>query len=422
MAEETSAPLIDFDQTLDLLKKFQSKIEQKAHLKLEVDPLHRKAVILREAEGASAAFLLKGGVKQEAFQGIMLSVAQNELSGELIFKSGDVQRSIFFEKGIIVFARSNQKDDRLGEVIYRKGFITVMELASTSVQVTKGKRFGGILVESGVFNHFKLFQAMRTQVEELVNSIFFMDNADVFFDETSHSRFIRLRLDKPTETFINTSAKKGLNISDFDKKTNEDSLFEVPDEINDTGLTDFDKEFISILRKNPTKKDILKASKLSHAYIMSVTHYLMTKRIVTCSDYDVFNTAAVTQEELNRKAHLTIDQKNSIFSVMHQFIKTKQPELVEQIDTFLKNDKNELLTRFGDLQFANTGVLAKANLLQGIQVGSKISTKALDALFHFLTEFQEFILFEVREFMPPKDAKEIEGLVVEMDKQNQQQQ
>ena len=69
--------------------------------------------------------------------------------GVLRFTRGALAKTVYLSEGRLIFATSNDPDDRLGEMLLRKGRITYRALEESVRAISDGKRQGTILVESG---------------------------------------------------------------------------------------------------------------------------------------------------------------------------------------------------------------------------------------------------------------------------------
>jgi len=97
---------------------------------------------------------------------------QRKESGALIIQAGEIQKTIYLEGGAVIFATSNDRNDRLGEMLIRRGVISVQDFLRASSQVGPGKRFGTILIEMGLLTPEQLVWAVKEQVKEIIFSLF----------------------------------------------------------------------------------------------------------------------------------------------------------------------------------------------------------------------------------------------------------
>ncbi|HWC29644.1 MAG TPA: DUF4388 domain-containing protein, partial [Dehalococcoidia bacterium] len=75
---------------------------------------------------------MQGSLEQDQLPEILHSLAWSEESGVLQVTQDFTSKHIYFGQGSIVFARSNQHHDRLGELLVRHERITRTQLADAS--------------------------------------------------------------------------------------------------------------------------------------------------------------------------------------------------------------------------------------------------------------------------------------------------
>ena len=87
-------------------------------------------------------------------------------------RTHQADKTIYIHQGQIVFATSSLIDDRLGEVIYRRGLITLDQMTEASVKVTRKLKFGRVMIESNIFNCIDLWDGLKLQVLCIVQVYF----------------------------------------------------------------------------------------------------------------------------------------------------------------------------------------------------------------------------------------------------------
>lgn len=90
-----------------------------------------------------------------------------------VFKttSESVRREVRLEAGAIVGAHSSSLDERLGEVMVRRGRITQQELDDASKLVRSGRRLGDALVELEIVARVEVELFVRAQLTEIASKI-----------------------------------------------------------------------------------------------------------------------------------------------------------------------------------------------------------------------------------------------------------
>jgi Domain of unknown function (DUF4388) len=82
-----------------------------------------------------------------------------------------VTKTVYLSEGRLIFATSTDPDDRLGEMLMRKGIISYRGLEESVRALQAGKRQGTILVESGAIRSRDLVEGVAEQVQEIVHGL-----------------------------------------------------------------------------------------------------------------------------------------------------------------------------------------------------------------------------------------------------------
>jgi hypothetical protein len=123
-------------------------------------------------------------------------------SGYLAFNDGEVEKSIYLNRGEVVFATSNQIPDRLGECLLRAGIIDLKQLRDAEARWRPDQRFGKLLVESGILTPRELWNGVKLQVEEIVRSLFTYTSGQVHVWEGAVQPDNVVRLSLPTRRLV----------------------------------------------------------------------------------------------------------------------------------------------------------------------------------------------------------------------------
>lgn len=117
-------------------------------------------------------------------------------SGFLYFSRDDHEKCVYFHRGEVVFASSNQRVDRLGGYLLRAELITLEQLRDAEKRFSASDRFGKVLVQRGVLSARELWNGVKFQVEEIVRSLFAYTAGTVHFweGEVEPDNVVRLSL------------------------------------------------------------------------------------------------------------------------------------------------------------------------------------------------------------------------------------
>lgn len=108
----------------------------------------------------------------QSFPRALAKAYQKKFTGAIVVKALQITKIIYFENGSVIFASSNDRNDRLGEMLVRRGIISIPDFLEASSLVVPGKRFGSILVEKKLLSPEQLVWAVKEQVKEIIFSLF----------------------------------------------------------------------------------------------------------------------------------------------------------------------------------------------------------------------------------------------------------
>ena len=116
---------------------------------------------------------LEGSIDATAVPHLIYSACSTRETGVLRLTRAEVEKTVYIKEGRLIFATSNDRDDRLGQVLLRLGKIGVAQLAeATEKSVQEGQRLGKVLVDSGLLKPEELVHGVVAQVREILFSVF----------------------------------------------------------------------------------------------------------------------------------------------------------------------------------------------------------------------------------------------------------
>ena len=121
---------------------------------------------------ADEGLTLKGRIEDSSVPELMRSILSSGETGVFTFRNGDVTKSVFMHMGRVVYARSSDPDERMGESLLAGGKITVRQYLEASQLIRPGRRLGTILVEMGALGSEDLLPAIEQHVREILLDVF----------------------------------------------------------------------------------------------------------------------------------------------------------------------------------------------------------------------------------------------------------
>jgi hypothetical protein len=150
-------------------------------------PSPQHLLILREAvtPGGTAdarACRLSGQLTAPgALSDILGLCATAAWTGELMVFDPAGARSLFIEEGIVVGSSTTVASERLGQVLYRYGVLTLAQVDACLVHAVATARFGEAAVKLGLVKREKLFEMLARQIEEVVRGALLVENGYFYF-------------------------------------------------------------------------------------------------------------------------------------------------------------------------------------------------------------------------------------------------
>jgi len=113
-----------------------------------------------------------GRIADHEFADLVREVYSRKWSGLLTLNHMGVEKSVRVQEGRLVFAFSSSRDDRLGELLLRRGRITLHQYVEASRAMRKGIRLGTVLVEQGALDARELVKVVMDHTQEIIYSAF----------------------------------------------------------------------------------------------------------------------------------------------------------------------------------------------------------------------------------------------------------
>ncbi len=144
-----------------------------------------------------------GSLTTTSLPDLMRQIYVERRTGELILKQDKIKKQIYFELGHVVFAASNQREDKLGEALVRHGRLTRQQLEELLPTLGKTRHLGKTLVEHGVLNERELITYVTFQIIDIIYSLFSWTTGEHEFQEGEYNRAPEeLKLKFSTATII----------------------------------------------------------------------------------------------------------------------------------------------------------------------------------------------------------------------------
>jgi tetratricopeptide (TPR) repeat protein len=132
---------------------------------------------------------MTGELAEGVVPGLLQEIYVGRRSGTLNLVRGNEQQSLRFHGGHIVNAHTNVVEERLGEMLVRRGLLSEEDLKrATETVVRERRRLGEVLVELGLLTADGLEDAIATHVHEMLAGVFAWKDGSYAFEEDAEGR------------------------------------------------------------------------------------------------------------------------------------------------------------------------------------------------------------------------------------------
>jgi len=112
-------------------------------------------------------------IRSETVPTLLHEIHRKGETGHLVFQQEAVTKILHFQRGAIVFASSNDRDDRFVQVVLKMGLVFLPDLMKALDESLKTrKRLGEVLLARKKIDQEDLERALQEQLKEIVFSVF----------------------------------------------------------------------------------------------------------------------------------------------------------------------------------------------------------------------------------------------------------
>lgn len=127
---------------------------------------------------------LKGDIRDYELADTLIGLQRTNETGILEVRSGAIVKRIYIKNGDMIFAVSNQDEDRLGDILLKEGKINKVQYDHSVEEMKRAKqKQGTALVRFGYLKPQELVWAVMHQVEEIIISLFSIEHGTFEFKE-----------------------------------------------------------------------------------------------------------------------------------------------------------------------------------------------------------------------------------------------
>jgi hypothetical protein len=302
--------------------------------------------------GGAEELTIRGEIETSSVPELLRSLLGSGETGILTLRRGDATKSIFIQRGRVVYAASNNADERLGESLVIRGKITARQFLEASKLIRPGRRLGGILVEMEALDPEDLMPSVGQQVHDILMELFDWTDGDyeLVIKDVDPDQVLSLQFS--TENLILEGIRRSRSFSQVIRGIGDIDAVLVPSGATEVlyklDLTAEEQEILSHVNGRATVEQICDVSYLSNFETCRILWALKVLGVIRRSgaeDVAAVGTNALEQErELDLEA--IVEKFNQMFSRIYHFLRGR---LGDGVDGFMETCMEEVSRQYGAL-------------------------------------------------------------------------
>lgn len=258
--------------------------------------------------------VLRGKIEPLALIDVLAYLGRNKASGALRVSRDNVEKSIIISEGTIVFARSNQMQDRLGDTLLAQGHISQEAYdEATAITYEKGIRHGRALVEVGAISPKQLWNTVQEQIRNIASSVIPWEHGQFEFFKQPIKKKESITLKWPIMKMIGDVIRGLDNVKLFQSRFTD--LTEVLS-LDSSGqenlqLEPYEEHILHFIDGKTTIAQICEHSDYGEAETLRVLYLLKSMGWVQVLE---------TSQPDNTEAHPMVANFNRLYAFLHEYL------------------------------------------------------------------------------------------------------
>ncbi|MCX5867144.1 MAG: DUF4388 domain-containing protein [Proteobacteria bacterium] len=412
---------------LELPAKLTQSLELKGNDQFKVVVMGKKLVQLLKVDEDFSRLIqnddkivMTGDLEGVGITDLFSILNMSQKTGVLVLVSEKAYKAIYFRRGEIVFASSNQPEERLGNILYRTGKISQEQKEEAERSLTGDKRFGTILLERKLISPKDLWWGVRYQMEEIIYSSFHFLKGFFFFIEGDLADEDLVRFSFNTQKLL----MEGFRRMDewpliYQLIPSRDAVLEISAAPGAGELNPIMQKVFEIVDGKKKVGDVIRLSQLGEFNAFRILYQLAKAGIIRAKEKA--REVKPDKAEADRKRIITVVEKYNLLFRQMQTAIGNRINLPDAVADFFGDLSPRFKKLFEGLKFGPDGSLDPEKLLENslkagmLEVGAFQKLSSFCDLFAFqlaldgLNEFLNFLIFSLRNISG--DDKEIEDVI-----------
>lgn len=252
--------------------------------------------------GVRTKGLFSGLIHDFSFADTLIGLHRNRKTGIMTIRFGSVVKKIYIRDGDLIFSASNQPEDRLGDVLLKQGRITQAQYDRTVEEMrASGQKQGVTLVRLGYLKAKELIPVVRQQVEQIILSLFTLEDGVFEFKEMPLPPDAVVTLKLSPANLIYYGIRRMENTEEMLSELPE--LNSIPmlspgsaDLFGDMSLDETGKRVVALIDGEKTLAQIIKGGQVAEPEAVKTLYALFSAKLLLAKPRPAVQAAAGDQE------------------------------------------------------------------------------------------------------------------------------
>lgn len=207
-------------------------------------------------------FDFRADLRESALPEMLFTIDRFQVPGVIEVEREGVLKRVFIRDGNVVHANSSDLADSLGAFLERIGKLSSEQYRATMAVRASApeKRYGEILIESGLISPAEIQRAIRKQIESIVWGLFYWTEGELRFKIGGFSEASSIRIQLPMRQVIHEGIKRAPNAKALVPRLGrKETVFEPCyklDDLIEVGLDDNEFELLKLVDGQRTLYEI----------------------------------------------------------------------------------------------------------------------------------------------------------------------
>ncbi|MFW6124116.1 MAG: J domain-containing protein [Acidobacteriota bacterium] len=237
--------------------------------------------------------------------------------GQLNFRRGNIQKYLFFKDRKLVYAKTNQSNELLGEVLFRLGKLSKENYSKIDKYIEPKKSIGEILVSNDLISEEDLKEGLKYQMREVTLNLFPIFDGHFEFKKKEKYSMEEFEIGIEIPNLI----EDGIRRMKYDEKLSdliEDKIFKQKSKKFILQLTEEEMDVLNAVDGTHTSDSILKSSKFHPSSFWKSLYLLYCLGIIDTEDSPEAEVPEVEKEEDSKEEG---DQEARIKHILNLYAK-----------------------------------------------------------------------------------------------------